>query len=85
MCFFYQINKTGNELEKRFNAKLDNNQAEVFYKKYQEAYNGFAHPFMPIISNTKPQRIQFYQWGLLPKWAKDKTFQKNTLNARIET
>jgi putative SOS response-associated peptidase YedK len=24
------------------------------------------------------------EWGLLPTWARDRTFQKNTLNAKLE-
>lgn len=47
--------------------------------------NGFAHPKLPIMSDDPKQPIQEMEWGLLPHWAKDKKFQKNTLNARIET
>lgn len=40
--------------------------------------SGFEHPKLPII---KHDGIFLYQWGLIPKWAKDASFQANTLNA----
>ena len=47
--------------------------------------NGFTHPIVPVVTNRHPENVQFYQWGLLPHWAKDNSRQKQTLNARIET
>lgn len=47
--------------------------------------NGFSHPILPIISDVNPNNITEMQWGLIPSWAKDKSFQKNTLNCMIET
>lgn len=80
MCFFYGINKSKGDIEKVFKAKFDQDGFEPI----QEA-NGFAHPFMPIIVDKRPDIITGANWGLLPTWAKDTSFQKNTLNARIET
>lgn len=80
MCFFYGINKSVKQIEKAFNAKFDNPDFEPI-----QEVNGFAHPFMPIIVDKRPDIITGANWGLLPTWAKDTSFQKNTLNARIET
>lgn len=80
MCFFYGINKSNKQIEKAFNAKFDQDG----FQPVKEA-NGFTHPFMPIIVDQRPEIITGANWGLLPTWAKDTLFQKNTLNARIET
>ena len=80
MCFFYGVNKSKGDIEKAFKAKFD----QQGFEPMQEA-NGFAHPFMPIIVDKRPDIITGANWGLLPTWAKDTSFQKNTLNARIET
>lgn len=80
MCFFYGVNKSVKQIESAFNAKFDNDE----FEPVQEV-NGFTHPFMPIIVDKRPDIITGASWGLLPTWAKDTSFQKNTLNARIET
>ncbi|GAB3219265.1 SOS response-associated peptidase [Algoriphagus aestuariicola] len=51
-----------------------------------EHYNiGFAHPRLDVLTNDFEKPIAKMEWGLLPHWSKDKSFQKNTLNARLET
>lgn len=80
MCFFYGVNKSKVDIEKVFKAKFDQDG----FEPVKEA-NGFTHPFMPIIVDKRPDIITGANWGLLPTWAKDTSFQKNTLNARIET
>lgn len=85
MCFFYSINKSAKALEERFVAEVVNKQQNMFFDSPKDVYNGFAHPAMPLITNSEPAKIQFFEWGLLPAWAKDKKFQDNTLNARLET
>jgi len=80
MCFFYGINKSKGDIEKAFKAKFDQDG----FQPVKEA-NGFSHPYMPIIVDQRPDIITGANWGLLPSWAKDNSFQKNTLNARIET
>lgn len=46
--------------------------------------NGFSHDVLPVITNTNPKEIQMFVWGLIPTWAKDRSFQSSTLNARSE-
>jgi putative SOS response-associated peptidase YedK len=81
MCFHSKQTKKAQTVENRFNAKIE--QIDIFNQL--QNFNGFTFPKTPIITNENPETIQMYNWGLLPKWAKDESFRKNTLNARIET
>lgn len=81
MCFHSKKSKEAKTVEKRFKAKIE--QLDIFNQ--QQYYNGFTFPKTPVIIDENPDVIQMYNWGLLPKWAKDVSFRKNTLNARIET
>lgn len=80
MCFHSKQSKDAQKLEKRFNVKIE--QPELFKSG---DVNGFDHPYVAIITNEKQEIIQFAQWGLIPSWAKDKSIQNSTLNAKIET
>lgn len=80
MCFFMQISKDATELKHRFNASFED---EIHYKS--SIYNAFQFPYTPIITAKESSRIQLFQWGLIPPWAKNDEIQKNTLNARLET
>lgn len=80
MCFHSQQTKSATQLEHRFKAKFSEKD-----KYIPSIYNGFQHPYTPVITNKSKEEIQLYQWGLIPFWAKDKSIQKNTLNARLET
>jgi putative SOS response-associated peptidase YedK len=80
MCFHSKQTKDALTLEKRFNAKIE--QTEMFHSG---DFNGFMHPYTPIITNNRQEIIQFAQWGLIPEWAKDKSIQNSTLNAKLET
>jgi putative SOS response-associated peptidase YedK len=39
----------------------------------------------PVITSHSPNRISRMFWGLIPHWAKDKSFAYKTINARAET
>ena len=88
MCFYYQIAKTNAKtlIEKNV---VDARQLEAFDDKY--IVSGFNHPAMPVISSDKPDTIQQFYWGLVPKHTRSKEqadeFIKkyNTLNAKGET
>ena len=80
MCFHSKQSKDAQTLENRFKAKVKKNV--LFQSGY---FNGFTYPKTPIISNVNPTEIDNYNWGLIPAWAKDKTIQQHTLNAKIET
>lgn len=81
MCFHSKQSKDAQTLEKRFNSKFK--VPNEFIPPY--VYNGFTHPYTPIITNEEPNKIQLYSWGLIPNWSSDLKFRKHTINARIET
>jgi len=90
MCFYFQASKKVLEmLEKKYQGieevlmdlKIPNNPG----KDWVVNYNGFAHPDAVVVANSRPDKLQMMTWGLIPFWAKDRTIQNSTLNAKIET
>lgn len=82
MCYYTQQHASMKDVTKRFKATVDDPDAFLV----SDMINGFAHLNTPIIVDKTPDIISTnYSWGLIPAWAKDKDFRKNTLNARIET
>ncbi|BDU25156.1 SOS response-associated peptidase [Flavobacterium sp. GSB-24] len=82
MCYYTQQSAAIENVKRRFTANVDNEE------NYLQAdfINGFSYPNIPIILDSSPNLITTdYTWGLVPSWAKDVEFRKNTLNARIET
>ena len=51
----------------------------------QDFLNGYSHPLVAVILDENPTVATSANWGLIPSWAKDRTIQKQTLNAKIET
>jgi len=86
MCFTYSLNTKIKSLEARFNAKTIS-QEQNFSNVY--SVNGFTFPKMPVITDSEPNTINFYNWGLIPSWVKQDSkadeIRKYTLNARVET
>lgn len=80
MCFHSKQSKDAQALQNRYKAIIS--QPELFANG---DFNGFNHPYCAIITNDRQEIIQFAQWGLLPEWAKDKSLQNSTLNAKLET
>ena len=81
MCYQTRLLKNKLELQKRFKGTVDD--MEGF--EPQKIIKAFDFPKTPVITNTNPDTIQCYQWGLIPSWSNDKSIQNYTLNARIET
>ena len=81
MCFISSLSLTASELKSHFKADFE---LERLWIPASEI-SGFTHPKTPILTHDRPHQIQLFEWGLLPIWAKDKRFQNNTLNARMET
>lgn len=80
MCYRVHVNDKI-KLPKRFNATFASPEIEF----QTGEINGFSHPQLPVIKDVNLLQIQAMEWGLLPSWAQDKSFQKNTLNCKIET
>lgn len=81
MCFHSKQTKKAQEVEKRFNAKVVQN--DIF--ETTEHYNAFSFPKTPVILDSNPTLIKHINWGLIPKWAKDESIRQYNINARIET
>lgn len=80
MCYSTQIGKNQAQLSVRFKASF------VHSEWFEPGrFTAFTFPTTPVITNAHPDIIQGFSWGLLPSWAKDLSFRKSTLNARIET
>ncbi|MFD3003846.1 SOS response-associated peptidase [Pontibacter toksunensis] len=48
-------------------------------------FNAAPSQNLPVVTNTQPDIIQFFSWGLQPFWAKDAKAVKRSINARAET
>jgi len=81
MCYNTKLTKKVSEIESRFKAIFE----DVDLYNEQQEINAFTHPKTPIITSLNQNNIHFYQWGLIPNWAKNDSIKKQTLNARIET
>ncbi|MDX1753091.1 MAG: SOS response-associated peptidase [Salinimicrobium sediminis] len=81
MCFRTRLNAKIIEIEKAFEARF----MEPGSYQPQEEINGFDFSSNPVITDYAPGEILFYNWGLIPGWAKNDSLKKSTLNARIET
>ena len=81
MCFNTKITSKASELKKRFKAKMvEEEQYEINIQ-----LSGFNYPQTPIISNLDKDKIQLFNWGLIPNSAENEVIRSFTLNAKIET
>lgn len=81
MCYQTRLIKKKEEIQKRFQVDID----DLMSIEDFELIKAFDFPKTPIITNSDPNKLQLFQWGLVPEWAQDTTIKKFTLNARIET
>ena len=77
MCGRYSLSLKGEKLEKRLNAKL--------LEKFKPRYNAAPSQNLPVVVNSDPGHINFFQWGLVPFWANDAQIGNKLINARSET
>jgi len=81
MCYQTKITKQKEEIAERFNAEI----AALNDYEPMEFCSAFEHPKTPVITNESPNKIQLFNWGLIPNWSQDESIRNYTLNARIET
>lgn len=53
--------------------------------EWQPRYNIAPTQMVPVVANDGQQRISYFQWGLVPSWAKDPSIGNRMINARAET
>lgn len=83
MCYHYSLTKKQEEIMRMIQAEWEMPFEPVFHT------TGFNFPQMPVITSEAPNKVQLYNWGLVPHWVKsledaDKT-RTQTLNARAES
>lgn len=81
MCYRTKLNAKISKIEKTFEAQFT--EPEMYFP--QEEINGFDFSPTPVIADSAPGEILFFNWGLIPHWAKNDQIKKSTLNAKIET
>lgn len=79
MCNYISLLSEAQELEEYFGAVY---HGSPYHRDFR--INGFANPQVPVILDENPAQIVPAQWGFIPDWAKDRAFEKKTLNARME-
>jgi putative SOS response-associated peptidase YedK len=85
MCFHNSLSVESQKLENRYQAEFIS--GHVFKPVYHAA--AFQYPEWPVITNELPNKIQMFQWGLIPQFTKSfaagQEIRKLTINARVET
>ena len=52
-----------------------------FYKPH---YNAAPTQLLPVITNTSPEGVSLFYWGIPPSWAKNKTVSEKVINVKSE-
>lgn len=74
----------------RFSLTTDEQQLNLFFElsggsaPYVPRYNGAPTQQLAVITAEEPKRLQFFRWGLIPKWSKEMP-KIPIINARSET
>lgn len=87
MCFYFRASK---KVLQKLHGKYEGieevlNQIGISQPSDEWTLNGFSHPDTIVAANDYPSKLQTMNWGLIPFWAKDRSIQNSTLNAKIET
>ncbi|MFK7806387.1 MAG: SOS response-associated peptidase [Saprospiraceae bacterium] len=83
MCGRATLIKKKSKIEKRFAAKFQSNDLETY--DFEPSYNIAPTQLHPVITGADSDHLQFFKWGLIPSWAKDKSIGSKMINARKET
>ena len=85
MCYYYSLAEDAIRLQKRFKAKI---LEEEKYAPFQKV-SAFVDNELPVIIKDESKIIQFFHWGLVPYWTPNEVEMKKmkalTANARAET
>lgn len=81
MCYHVSQHKPIKAIEEEFDRPVL--QTELFEQGYH--LNGFAQPYLPVISTDNKGVVDMYRWKLIPHWVKKEAdWKANTLNAQGE-
>jgi putative SOS response-associated peptidase YedK len=88
MCYTVEI-PAKEELQEFIDKELDNAIRNDEWNDYYHKLSGFTYSKIPVLTAESPEKVQTFNWGLIPKWCKDevqaKEMRTNTLNAKCET
>jgi putative SOS response-associated peptidase YedK len=78
MCYHYSLDADKVELETRYS--LEDDETIALMAEYDVVYHndGFGHKPMPVITADEPNKIQMFDWGLIPHWFKHDPDKKDT-------
>ncbi len=77
MCRRYSISSTAAELAERFDIDVP--------EAYRSRYNAAPTQILPVITNDNPEGLSFFYWGVVPKFAKNKSLSPKLYNTKAET
>lgn len=77
MCRRYSISASAAELTDRFDIDVP--------EAYKSRYNAAPTQILPVITNDNPEGISFFYWGVVPKWAKNKSLSPKLYNTKADT
>lgn len=87
MCYHYALAVQAAQLEEKYKAKITEPDTQNELPRYH--INAYQFTPSPVITRQQPDLIQFFDWGLIPKWVKSKTdaesIRAKTINARSES
>lgn len=72
----YSLSATSEQLADRYGIDI--------LPAYKPRYNAAPSQLLPVITNTGPQGLSFFYWGLAPQWANNKAISEKLVNARTE-
>jgi putative SOS response-associated peptidase YedK len=72
----YSITCDADSVRSRFSVDVPG-----FYKPH---YNAAPTQLLPVITNTSPQGVSLFYWGIPPSWAKNKTVSEKVINLKAE-
>jgi putative SOS response-associated peptidase YedK len=78
MCTSYRIEKPISRLQEKLKARA------VDFINWEPGKNAVPGDLMPVITNEFTEIIQFFQWGLVPSWAKDRAMGFHMKNTKME-
>ena len=85
MCYTIELYLSRKAIEERFS--LDTSSLYDFDFRY--FYSAFQNPYLPVVTQDAPDRVQLMQWGLIPGWTRDyrhaEKIRSATYNARSES
>jgi putative SOS response-associated peptidase YedK len=72
----YSLCASADQLHDRFSVEVS--------KGYKPTFNAAPGQLLPVITNTGPQGLSFFYWGLAPPWAKNKPISEKIFNVHSE-